>query len=321
MIENWSKEMDDFIKVRQFQNVRKTMTEFRDTFHVFLGEKELNRRYFKLYKKKNKNSKLKVRASSFLARGIRYQYTCTQYCGGYVGALRKSPYMIHFAEDAITLKVELRAIMLRYLKDMDLLLDGKLCPLIRIDWIDTNLSMKAIAKKYGVTRDTVYGVILGDIHPDPQYLRYEMKRVRKIRVMKIHIFEGEEPRGYREWAADPRSNVGWGAIYYRYKKGIRGPDLLKPYAEKLYEKYYLLEGEYKTIREWLEDPRCEVSYNCLRKRIRLGWEINMKILKQNPNWRPPRFSYKDKESIPPQKVIRQGKNIISRDNKDMPKIH
>lgn len=295
MIEKWSSEMDEFIKERQFQSIDKTIEEFRGKFHLFLGRKELNRRYLKLYKKKHKSNKIRVRADSFLARGIRYRYTINKYCGGYVGTLRRLPYTTHFAEDRVTLKVELRAIMLKHLKDMDILIDGKLCPKIRIDWVDTKLTLRALAKKYGVSRDTIYGVICGDIHPDPKFLRYEMHRVRRIRGLKIEVFEGEAPRGYREWAADPRSMVSWGVVYSRYQRGVRGPKLLDAVSEKSGEQYYLIEGEYKSIKGWSEDERCEVPYNCVRKRIRMGWDLNLKILKKGKYTK--RFTYKTQTGL------------------------
>lgn len=37
--------------------------------------------------------------------------------------------------------------------------------------------------------------------------------------------------------------------------------------------FEMLNGEKKTVKEWSEDPRCEVSFGALKMRLHRGWTI------------------------------------------------
>lgn len=43
-------------------------------------------------------------------------------------------------------------------------------------------------------------------------------------------------------------------------------------------KQFNLDGESKTLIEWSEDPRCEVTYNTLRDRSYKGWPLNKEFI-------------------------------------------
>lgn len=278
---DWTEELVEFIKDRQYQSISKTIIEVQDRFGIVLTEEKLNRKYEQIVKGsvKKKRQKVRVHCRSFRARGIKYWFTVARYGALYVGALRTEPYTIESAPTQVDLKIALRAAKLSYLRDMDKLIDPAIAHRIREQWIQSNISLNQISKNYNISVDVAYGICYGHIHESPEYPRGVNN---KARGLSFEVFAGEPAKTILGWTQDPRCRASWRTIHNRWHSGVRGPNLIKEGVNRE-AKYYYIYGEYKTLSEWVNDPRCEVSWQCLRKRIRNGHNIDMHILKKD--WR------------------------------------
>ncbi|WP_405824365.1 GntR family transcriptional regulator [Streptomyces sp. NBC_00838] len=86
-----------------------------------------------------------------------------------------------------------------------------------------------------------------------------------------------ESKCLNSWAKDPRCAVDFDVLKTRVV--VYGWDLERALAQPKSEgaKVYEAFGDRKTLREWNEDSRCQVSLTTLRSRIEHGWSIQSAI--------------------------------------------
>lgn len=282
----WTPLMDEFLKDRRFQSLSKTRAEFLEEFNqVILNDAALDRRYTKLFPSKSKKAKdrIKVHCRKFRARGNQYWYTIAKQGTTYIGALRSDPYTIEISKNIHDLRIKIRAAKINYLKDMDKLIDPATTKEIRFKWVYEKLTINELSRTYDVSKDVIYGIVNGHIQPE---INYPKGVPHKSRGMQIEVFPGEPKRTIADWTLDPRCKTSWRSIYNRYNKGMVGPELLQETTQNSMANYYCIYGEYKTILEWIDDPRCEVTWQCLRKRIRLGHPVEASIIKLRKSQSP-----------------------------------
>jgi len=100
----------------------------------------------------------------------------------------------------------------------------------------------------------------------------------------IYITAWNERKALRNWLKDPRCKVSHATLFYRIKQGFNPEEAISTPAEQRKEKpedgLYEAFGEKKRIVDWVEDPRCSVSYRTLLGRIFIGWDIERSILER-----------------------------------------
>ncbi|MFG3026659.1 GntR family transcriptional regulator [Streptomyces sp. NPDC048254] len=86
-----------------------------------------------------------------------------------------------------------------------------------------------------------------------------------------------ESKSLHAWSKDPRCVVTFDVLKTRVI--IYGWDLKRALESPKSEgaKKYAAFGEEKTLKEWTEDSRCQVSIKTLRERIRTGWATQTAI--------------------------------------------
>jgi hypothetical protein len=81
----------------------------------------------------------------------------------------------------------------------------------------------------------------------------------------------------REWAADPRCSVCCEALRQRIKRGMPLAEAIvlprQPSGRKMTRQRWTAFGETLTLREWAADPRCSVSHETIRQRIKRGMPL------------------------------------------------
>ena len=88
-----------------------------------------------------------------------------------------------------------------------------------------------------------------------------------------------ESKTLREWADDPRSEVGHERLEDKVRLGIPLEEAMKRSRRRSSPNSTILEafGEAKSIAEWSRDPRCRIGYGALCLRIRSGEPLEMAI--------------------------------------------
>jgi len=89
-----------------------------------------------------------------------------------------------------------------------------------------------------------------------------------------------------DWARDPRAHVSHTTIQNRFRKGLRGEALLAPPQKGRTPRKWKAFGEERTLREWVEDPRCEITENTLRRKLKAGEPLEQ-AMKAQPRGRRP----------------------------------
>lgn len=82
-----------------------------------------------------------------------------------------------------------------------------------------------------------------------------------------------ETKTIEDWVSDPRCKVkNPGSFRTRIRLGWTGEEIVSKEIGSHPEKgfLYLAFGEWKTSKQWSDDPRCSTSLYCLRQRLRRG---------------------------------------------------
>ncbi len=113
---------------------------------------------------------------------------------------------------------------------------------------------------------------------------------------EIMVTAWGETKNLYDWANDPRSNAGYQTIRGRLtrvkpwkpERAISTPpsdNPLKAYNLENAPRYEAF-GEYKTVNEWLADPRCQASPNAFRRKLKQGVPTYLALQSRTPSyWR------------------------------------
>jgi hypothetical protein len=78
----------------------------------------------------------------------------------------------------------------------------------------------------------------------------------------------------RQWSEDPRCSISTNTLHTRLSvAGVDPEDAITRGAGVRESTRYAMDGESKTVKEWLADPRCLVNSSTLRTRLSRGWSV------------------------------------------------
>lgn len=114
--------------------------------------------------------------------------------------------------------------------------------------------------------------------------RDQAKNLRK----SVWITAFGERKILADWLRDPRCHVSEGTIRRRMNRGVEGPELfvrdkMKPVRHV--GKIAVAFGETKTVGDWSRDPRCLVTSNCLKNRLRRGLSLEQAMTEPHVTWK------------------------------------
>lgn len=88
------------------------------------------------------------------------------------------------------------------------------------------MTRRQLAVKFHIKLNQITAIIRNRIFKDKTYRAPPLRNEEKLPNKAILITIGKETHTISEWAADPRCEVSYNTIYWRYRKGIGGLDLI-----------------------------------------------------------------------------------------------
>lgn len=159
------------------------------------------------------------------------------------------------------------------------------CP----EWRDAFPAFEEWATQNGYAKDLSIERVDVNGNYEPSNCTWIPRRDQSRNLRKtVWITAFGERKILADWLRDPRCHVGEGTIRRRINRGIEGSDLfvrekMKPVRHV--GKIAVAFGESKTVGAWSRDPRCLVTLDCLKKRMRRGLSMERAMTDPHITWR------------------------------------